>query len=159
MAESHHNILAAYYGKLCRNVGTKAQIHIAPAVKRTLCRRCSLPLIPGVNTTLQMEKQRREPKRKVEESEESTLKEKSKKPRRHRPRRRKGSTKLIATDHQKVATDDTYGSLQLQCHLCRSQRRFVMDTRQPKECWIEHEEAIDLAVTLDKEKQPQQEQK
>ncbi|XP_058116699.1 ribonuclease P protein subunit p21 [Anopheles coustani] len=39
--------LSAYYGKLTKSIGKKAVLRMEPAIKRTLCVRCSVLLNPG----------------------------------------------------------------------------------------------------------------
>ncbi|XP_030380777.1 ribonuclease P protein subunit p21 [Scaptodrosophila lebanonensis] len=147
MAQNNNNTLAAYYGKLCRNVGTKAVMHIAPAVKRTLCKRCSLPLLPGVNTALVVEQEHEVP---------STAKAGGKRRNRRRRRRRRGkpakgqanaeASGSRSGSEQKSTTIDDNATLQLQCGLCQKQRRFCVDAE--KECWLERPEALAQVITM-----------
>ncbi|XP_060661593.1 ribonuclease P protein subunit p21 isoform X1 [Drosophila nasuta] len=135
MAHSNNNTLAAYYGKLCRNVGTKTLMHMSPALKRTLCKRCSLPLLPGVNTTLQVDKK---------PEEETSLDEEKKKTPIKRSRRRKAKSKSVGT-----ASIDEQTKLQLECSLCQAKRRFQLNTNN--ECWVESPAAIVQTITVSKQ--------
>ncbi|ALC48163.1 CG33082, partial [Drosophila busckii] len=139
MAHSQQNTLAAYYGKLCRNVGTKALMHIAPDLKRTLCKRCSLPLLPGVNTTLQLQT---EPKKQPEEPPTTT----DAKPKRKRRCRRLPKHKQNKSGKTSQSVQDEHAKLQLECCLCHAQRHFQVNTE--RECWSERAEAIAQVVSL-----------
>ncbi|BFG00301.1 ribonuclease P protein subunit p21 [Drosophila madeirensis] len=128
MAEGSHNTLGAYYGKLCRNVGTKAMMHMAPALKRTLCKRCSLPLIPGVNTSLT-----------VPQAKEQTAAPKAGK-KRHRRQRSKKQAGEKTESQPKASTVDEHTLLQMECALCQGRRCFVVDSQ--RECWLEQPQAL-----------------
>ncbi|XP_017871427.1 PREDICTED: ribonuclease P protein subunit p21 [Drosophila arizonae] len=146
MAHSNNNTLAAYYGKLCRNVGTKALIKISPALKRTLCRRCSLPLLPGINTTLEVEQQQTTPKEVVRPTNTSSK-------RRHRRLRgkrnkchNKDANAISSKDAASAVSIDEKTQLNMECGLCGANRRFHVDTRN--ECWPERAEAIVHVIQL-----------
>lgn len=134
MAHNSNNTLAAYYGKLCRNVGTKALMHMSPALKRTLCKRCSLPLLPGVNTTLKLEEQKQQ---------KVTKKQRNRKLRKKLKQEQAGKVP-VPSDH----VDDN-AQLYLECSLCQAKRRFNLNTK--KECWLERSEAIVQTVSLEQQ--------
>uniref|UniRef100_A0A1A9WVN7 Uncharacterized protein n=1 Tax=Glossina brevipalpis TaxID=37001 RepID=A0A1A9WVN7_9MUSC len=54
-----NNVLSAFYGKLCKNIGKKATLRIAPSIKRDLCKRCSLAQKPGLTSYLNVKSQKR----------------------------------------------------------------------------------------------------
>ncbi|XP_022219174.1 ribonuclease P protein subunit p21 [Drosophila obscura] len=140
MAEGSHNTLGAYYGKLCRNVGTKSMMHMAPAMKRALCKRCSLPLIPGVNTSLtvpQAKEQRAEPK--------------AGKKKRHRRQRSKKRAVEKTESQPKESTVDEHTPLQLECPLCQGRRSFVVDSQ--RECWLEQPQALVEVLDIEAEEE------
>ncbi|XP_034489889.1 uncharacterized protein LOC117793631 [Drosophila innubila] len=152
MAHNNNNTLAAYYGKLCRNVGTKALMHMSPALKRTLCKRCSLPLLPGVNTMLQLDEQQQKEQQQQEQHEEpmqaETLEKTSDRPNKRRSRRLRGKRQKDLNAVSSAILDDN-GQLYLECSLCRAKRRFRLDTKN--ECWLERSDAIVQTVSLDQE--------
>ncbi|XP_017054957.1 ribonuclease P protein subunit p21 [Drosophila ficusphila] len=150
MAEGHQSKLAAYYGKLCRNVGTKAVMHIAPALKRSLCRRCSHPLIPGVNTELQVDRKRKEVTL-PEAPTSDEVKTKKKRHRRHRKKPKKREEKQIAEEALKSQPEIAEKvSVFLECSLCRNRRSFMADT-QNRECWLEQTQSVVQVVSLPRE--------
>ncbi|XP_017104171.2 uncharacterized protein Rpp21 [Drosophila bipectinata] len=140
MADQQQPKLAAYYGKLCRNVGTKAVMRMAPAVKRQLCRRCSQPLIPGVNTELQVEK---EPEQKPKPKKKRNRRLKKTKPKQEKleePIPPLESPPEIPAEIERL-------SLFLECSLCKSRRTFV-PTENQRECWLEQPEAVASEYSL-----------
>lgn len=148
MAHGKNNTLAAYYGKLCRNVGTKALMHMSPALKRTLCKRCSLPLLPGVNTTLELgEKQKQQlmtnPKQQEETNQsvarEPTIIE-------NNPNKRPKPPQDASVPVPSNILDNNV-QLYLECSLCQAKRRFNVNTNN--ECWLERSDAIVQTVSLD----------
>ncbi|XP_030567007.1 uncharacterized protein LOC115767023 [Drosophila novamexicana] len=152
MAHSNNNTLAAYYGKLCRNVGTKALMHMSPALKRTLCKRCSLPLLPGVNTSLKLD-QKHEQQQVITAAAATATATSTTSKRRHRrlrSKRSKGHNQTAAAvqkDAAPSASMDEHARLHLECALCGSKRRFQVDTQN--ECWPERSEAIVQVIRLD----------
>ncbi|EDW25938.1 GL14220 [Drosophila persimilis] len=147
MAKGSHNTLGAYYGKLCRNVGTKAIMHMAPALKRTLCKRCSLPLIPGVNTSLTVPQEK-------DQTAPATDPKACKK--RHRRQRRKKGEVGKAKVQPKASTVDEHTPLQLECPLCQGRRRFVVDSQ--RECWIEQPQALVEVLDIEADEEGKQTQ-
>ncbi|KAH8400575.1 hypothetical protein KR222_007112, partial [Zaprionus bogoriensis] len=146
-----NNTLAAYYGKLCRHVGTKSLMHMSPALKRTLCKRCSLPLLPGVNTKLKTEaKLAQHQQQEPQEHDTQRVGTSSKKRRMRRIRRGKRTASKDKAEPAAVAPtalQDDGLSLRLECSLCCSQRRFQIDANN--ECWPERSEAIVQTVSLE----------
>ncbi|TDG42047.1 hypothetical protein AWZ03_011531 [Drosophila navojoa] len=145
MAHSNNNTLAAYYGKLCRNVGTKALIKISPGVKRTLCRRCSLPLLPGINTTLEIGQQQPTPKE-VERPATSSSKRRHRRLRGKRNKCHKDANAVNSEKSVPAVSIDEKTQLSMECGLCGANRRFHVDTRN--ECWPERAEAIVHVIQL-----------
>ncbi|KAH8306881.1 hypothetical protein KR018_010418 [Drosophila ironensis] len=139
MANQDQPKLGAFYGKLCRNVGTKALMQMAPAVKRSLCHRCALPLIPGVNTELQTE-----PEQKAGQGRTEAPSGK----RRRRNRRLKKPPKSKETGPQTTKEPDRPEStaVVLECSLCRGRRSFLSGQR--RECWMEQPEACVQELSL-----------
>ncbi|XP_017006710.2 uncharacterized protein Rpp21 [Drosophila takahashii] len=149
MANKDQSKLAAYYGKLCRNVGTKAVMHMAPALKRSLCRRCSLPLLPGVNTELQVARESREPKEPPQEIPPSNGEAKKPKKKRHRRQRKKGSSQECrnpSSPPENPAETERI-SLYLECSLCQSRRSFPAGENQ-RDCWLEQPQSLVQVVSL-----------
>ncbi|KAH8419724.1 hypothetical protein KR009_001589 [Drosophila setifemur] len=140
MAESKETQLAAYYGRLCRNVGTKAMMHMAPALKRSLCRRCSLPLIPGINTDLQLVRDRDREARK--EADQPKSEEAKPKKNRHRRLRRKPKERIPKPSDSRPEEIPLF----LECPLCQSRRTFVANER--RECWLEQREATVEVISV-----------
>ncbi|XP_017067659.1 ribonuclease P protein subunit p21 [Drosophila eugracilis] len=140
MAAGNQTKLAAHYGKLCRNVGTKALMRMAPAVKRSLCRLCFLPLIPGVNTELQVAGA----PNKVPPLQDplNTAKKNGKK--RHRRLRKKPNKKLKTEDaiNSSESQPETLERIRLflECSLCRSRQSFPTDNK--KDCWLEQPQSV-----------------
>ncbi|KAH8388689.1 hypothetical protein KR200_002873 [Drosophila serrata] len=154
MAASHQNKLAAYYGKLCRNVGTKAVTHMAPAMKRSLCRRCSLPLMPGVNTELQVAEDA-SPTAALQTGEESARREVGKtKKKRHR---KKKSKKEEPANSSETQPEVNINALYLECSLCQGRRSFPVDSQ--RECWLEQPQALVQVLSLPLENDGQQPQR
>ncbi|XP_041630621.1 uncharacterized protein Rpp21 [Drosophila kikkawai] len=161
MAASHQAKLAAYYGKLCRNVGTKAVMHMAPALKRSLCRRCSLPLMPGVNTELRVAEENPTPQageetRTASNGEETPTAsnggevEKTKKKRHRRlPKNRK---KKVEKKEEPPANPNEsqpeipLNALFLECSLCQGRRSFTLDNQ--RECWLEQPQSLVQVLSL-----------
>ncbi|XP_016986539.1 uncharacterized protein LOC108049755 [Drosophila rhopaloa] len=147
MAEGNQAKLAAYYGKVCRNVGTKTVMHMAPALKRSLCRRCSLPLLPGVNAELQVAGEPKHPKGATPPEASSNGEAKTKK-KRHRRRRKKpeksDETKESRTSSGPPETERI--CLFLECSLCQSRRSFPADNRG--DCWLEQPQSVVQVVSL-----------
>ncbi|XP_039499132.1 uncharacterized protein LOC120456377 [Drosophila santomea] len=149
MAAGNQAKLAAYYGKLCRNVGTKAVMHMTPALKRSLCRRCSLPLIPGVNTELHVAG---EPKEATAPDAPSNGEAKTKK-KRHRRQRMKPKSK--STENAQESETQIHEitervSLFLECPLCLGRRSFAANSE--RDCWLEQPQSVLQVVSLPEEK-------
>ncbi|KAI9589638.1 ribonuclease P protein subunit p21 [Glossina fuscipes] len=53
------NVLSAFYGQLCKNIGKKATLKIGPGIKRDFCKRCSLAQKPGLTSCLSAQSQKR----------------------------------------------------------------------------------------------------
>ncbi|KAH8325383.1 hypothetical protein KR067_004768 [Drosophila pandora] len=141
MADREQPKLAAYYGKLCRNVGTKAVMHMAPAVKRQLCRRCSLPLIPGRNTELQLEE--KSPETKPKKKRNRRLKKKPNKDKKEEAKPPLEPAPEIPKRTERIPVF-------LECSLCQSRRTFVT-TESQRECWLEQPEAVVSEFSLREE--------
>ncbi|EDW00200.1 GH11990 [Drosophila grimshawi] len=160
MAHSKQNTLAAYYCKLGRNVGTKSLMHMSPAVKRTLCKCCAIPLLPGINTTLKLEEKQQQQQQSEKQKHNHNLAatNSSKRRRRHRQRKRcsaeakaDAAAAAPAPAPSGLATSgvlDEHARMQLECVLCGAHRRFVIDAQN--ECWPERSAAIIQVVTLDR---------
>lgn len=152
MAVGNQPKLAAYYGKLCRNVGTKAIMHMAPAVKRSLCRRCFLPLIPGVNTELHVEEGAQEAKTDAQAQSNGAVKTKKKRHRRQRkkPRSRKTGNTNQEESEEQIQESTEQVSFFLECSLCCGRRSFAANSQ--RDCWLEQPQSIVQVVSLPKEK-------
>nr|XP_016937165.1 uncharacterized protein LOC108015299 [Drosophila suzukii] len=154
MAEGHRTKLAAYYGKLCRNVGTKAVMHMAPALKRSLCKRCSLPLLPGVNTELQVAEEPKEvavtpfPQKEAPSNGGAKTKKKRHRRQRKKPKRRSenGDTGNNREPQPEIHNETEPISLYLKCSLCHSQRSFPADNQ--RDCWLEQSQSVVQVVSL-----------
>ncbi|EDV45430.1 uncharacterized protein LOC6555791 [Drosophila erecta] len=148
MAAGNQAKLAAYYGKLCRNVGTKATMHMAPALKRFLCRRCSLPLIPGVNTELQVAGA---PKEATAPDAPSSGEAETKKKRNRRQRKKPKSKNSGNAQASEVQVDESTEriSLFLECSLCSGRRTFSANSQ--RDCWLEQPQSVVQVVSFAEE--------
>ncbi|XP_016949489.1 uncharacterized protein LOC108024176 [Drosophila biarmipes] len=154
MAEGHRAKLAAYYGKLCRNVGTKAVMHMAPALKRSLCKRCSLPLLPGVNTELQVSEEPKEAavspptQKQAPSSGEARTRKKRHRRQRKKPKRsgKDGDAGNNRRPQPETHNESDPISLYLKCSLCHSRRSFPADNQ--RDCWLEQPQSVVQVVSL-----------
>ncbi|XP_017114473.1 uncharacterized protein LOC108137347 [Drosophila elegans] len=150
MASGNQTKLAAYYGKLCRNVGTKAVMHMAPALKRSLCRRCSLPLIPGLNTEVQVAQEPKKPEQvtppEVHPNGGSQTKKKRHRRQRKKPPKSEDSSKISESLGENPAKPERI-CLFLECSICQSRRSFSAG-HQRDDCWLEQPQSLVQVVSL-----------
>lgn len=120
-------------------------------MKRTLCKRCCLPLLPGVNTTLVLEEKQKPPNAKQEEKSlpEPTTTTRKRRIRRLRSKRNKNNKIDDASVSNVAPLQDDQVALQVECNMCSAKRRFQVGTQN--ECWPEREQAIVQTVTLDRQ--------
>ncbi|EDX16818.1 uncharacterized protein LOC6724838 [Drosophila simulans] len=152
MAVGNQPKLAAYYGKLCRNVGNKAVMHMAPALKRSLCRRCFLPLIPGVNTELHVAEGAQDAKTAAHAPSNGAAKTKKKRHRRQRKKPKSQNTGNTNQEESQVQIQESTEqlSLFLECSLCCGRRSFAANSQ--RDCWLEQPQSMVQVVSFPKEK-------
>lgn len=150
--QGYHAHVSGFSSGVWANNSWRQLVSRAPAVKRSLCRRCFLPLIPGVNTELHVEEGAQEAKTDAQAQSNGAVKTKKKRHRRQRkkPRSRKTGNTNQEESEEQIQESTEQVSFFLECSLCCGRRSFAANSQ--RDCWLEQPQSIVQVVSLPKEK-------